>query len=106
MVINSAHLLAQTAAVTERLVPLFWALDNFKNSQAADVKEGDWALGKVDESHVPAPIVLGTNTSRPWKPGTQRRPMRPWPGFAAARGGRDHGAGLANGRARPEEYRP
>lgn len=55
MVINSAHLLGQTAAVTQRLLPLFWALDNFKNSQAADVKEGDWALGKVDESHVPAP---------------------------------------------------
>ena len=55
MVINSAHLLGQTAAVTERLLPLFWALDNFKNSQAADVREGDWALGKVDESHVPAP---------------------------------------------------
>ncbi len=55
MVINSAHLLGQTAAVTERLLPLFWALDNFKNSQAADVKEGDWALGRVDESRVPAP---------------------------------------------------
>lgn len=55
MVINSAHLLAQTAAVTERLLPLFWALDNFKNSQAADVKEGDWALGKVDEARVPPP---------------------------------------------------
>ena len=40
MVINSAHLLGQTAAVDERLLPLFWALDNFKGSQAQDVKEG------------------------------------------------------------------
>ncbi len=55
MVINSAHLLGQTSAVTERLLPLFWALDNFKSSQAADVREGDWALGRVDESHVPPP---------------------------------------------------
>jgi hypothetical protein len=55
MVINSAHLLGQTSAVTDRLLPLFWALDNFKNSQAADVREGDWALGRVDESRVPAP---------------------------------------------------
>src|SRR3954452_1216696 len=55
MVINSAHLLGQTAAVTDRLLPLFWALDNFKSSQAADVREGDWALGRVDESQVPGP---------------------------------------------------
>jgi hypothetical protein len=55
MVINSAHLLGQSAAVTERLLPLFWALDNFKSSQAADVREGDWALGRVDESRVPSP---------------------------------------------------
>src|SRR4051794_31240634 len=55
MVINSAHLLGQTAAVSDRLLPLFWALDNFKSSQAADVREGDWVLGHVDESHVPGP---------------------------------------------------
>src|SRR4051794_10883665 len=55
MVINSAHLLGQTAAVTDRLLPLFWALDNFKNSQAQDIKEGDWTLGKVDEARLPSP---------------------------------------------------
>ena len=55
MVVNSAHLLGQTAAVDERLLPLFWALDTFKKSQAQDVKEGDWTLGKVDESRLPRP---------------------------------------------------
>jgi hypothetical protein len=55
MVINSAHLLGQSAAVTERLLPLLWALDNFKASQAQDVKEGDWALQPVNESHLPKP---------------------------------------------------
>jgi hypothetical protein len=55
MVINSAHLLGQTASVDDRLLPLFWALDNFKNSQAQDVKEGDWTLGPVDESRLPSP---------------------------------------------------
>src|SRR5207248_3436439 len=55
MVINSAHLLGQTAAVEDRLLPLLWALDTFKNSQAQDVKEGDWALAKVDESRLPSP---------------------------------------------------
>jgi hypothetical protein len=55
MVINSAHVLGQSAAVTERLLPLLWALDNFKSSQAQDVKEGDWVLGPVDETHLPKP---------------------------------------------------
>jgi hypothetical protein len=55
MVINSAHLLGQTAAVEDRLLPLLWALDTFKSSQAQDVKEGDWTLGKVDESRLPKP---------------------------------------------------
>ena len=55
MVINSAHVLGQSSAVTERLLPLLWALDNFKSSQAQDVKEGDWVLGPVDESHLPKP---------------------------------------------------
>jgi hypothetical protein len=53
-VINSAHLLGQTASVSDRLLPLFWALDTFKNSQAQDVKEGDWTMAKVDEAHLPS----------------------------------------------------
>lgn len=55
MVINSAHYLGQSAPVSDRLLPLFWALDNFKNSQARDVAEGDWSLGPVDEARVPKP---------------------------------------------------
>jgi hypothetical protein len=55
MVINSAHLLGQTASVDDRLLPMLWALDTFKNSQAQDVKEGDWTLGKVDEARLPKP---------------------------------------------------
>jgi len=59
LVINSAHLLGQAAASDERLLPMLWALDNFKNSQAQDVKEGDWTLGRVDESKVPGPEAAG-----------------------------------------------
>lgn len=55
LVINSAHLLAQSATVEDRLLPLFWALDNFKNSQEADVREGDWKLSAVDEARIPRP---------------------------------------------------
>ncbi len=55
LVINSAHLLGQTAAVKDRLLPLFWALDTFKNSQEQDKREGDWTLSKVDEARLPKP---------------------------------------------------
>jgi hypothetical protein len=55
MVVNSAHLLGQSAAAEDRLLPLLWALDNFKNSQLQDIKEGDWTLNAVDESHLPDP---------------------------------------------------
>ena len=53
MVINSAHLLGQTAPYEDRLLPIFWALDYFKSSQEQDVKEGDWALGPADEARLP-----------------------------------------------------
>jgi hypothetical protein len=53
MVISSAHQLSLDAAQPDRLIPFFWALDNFKASQAQDVKEGDWTLAPVKESSVP-----------------------------------------------------
>jgi hypothetical protein len=55
MVISSAHELSLDAPQGDRLLPFFWALDNFKSSQAQDVKEGDWTLGNVSEAAVPAP---------------------------------------------------
>jgi len=63
LVINSAHMLGQSAAVGDRLLPLFWALDNFKGSQAQDVKEGDWTLGRVDEARLPKPDQAGAALS-------------------------------------------
>jgi hypothetical protein len=44
LVVNSAHLASQAAPDDQRWLPIFWALDNFKNSQAADVREGDWTM--------------------------------------------------------------
>ncbi|HXI51886.1 MAG TPA: hypothetical protein VNH84_10285, partial [Candidatus Saccharimonadales bacterium] len=54
LVINSAHLASLASADQDRWLPIFWAIDQFKSSQAADVKEGDWSLGPVDESAVPS----------------------------------------------------
>ncbi len=46
-VINAAHELSLDAPVQDRLLPLLWALDEFKVSQAKDVSEGDFRLQPV-----------------------------------------------------------
>ncbi len=53
LVVNSAHLASLSSPDSDRWLPIFWALDQFKSSQAADVKEGDWTMAPVDESAVP-----------------------------------------------------
>jgi hypothetical protein len=53
LVVNSAHMASLASPDTDRWLPIFWAIDQFKSSQAADVREGDWAMGPVDESAVP-----------------------------------------------------
>src|SRR5919112_1999503 len=53
LVVNSAHLASLASPDTDRWLPIFWALDYFKSSQAQDVHEGNWTMGPVDESAVP-----------------------------------------------------
>lgn len=53
MVVNSAHLASLAAPDSERWLPILWAIDQFKSSQAEDVKQGDWTLGAVKEPEVP-----------------------------------------------------
>ena len=53
LVVNSAHLASLSSPDADRWLPIFWALDQFKSSQAADVREGDWTMGPVKESAVP-----------------------------------------------------
>ncbi len=54
LVVNSAHLASVASPAADRWLPIFWALDYFKSSQAEDVKEGDWTMAAVEESKVPA----------------------------------------------------
>ncbi|MDE0864263.1 MAG: hypothetical protein OSA98_10795 [Rubripirellula sp.] len=54
LVVNSAHLASLSSADEDRWLPIFWAIDNFKNSQTRDIAEGNWTLPAVDEAHVPA----------------------------------------------------
>src|SRR5438445_13433482 len=54
LVVNSAHLASLASPDADRWLPIFWALDYFKSSQAQDVKEGDWTMRAADESKIPA----------------------------------------------------
>lgn len=53
LVVNSAHIASMSSPDEHRWLPIFWAMDNFKDGQAADVKEGDWTMAPVAESSVP-----------------------------------------------------
>jgi hypothetical protein len=55
LVINSAHLASLRAPDRERWLPLFWAIDNFKSSQARNKSEGDWRMAPVEDSKLPPP---------------------------------------------------
>jgi hypothetical protein len=54
LVVNSAHLASLSSPDAERWLPIFWALDYFKDSQAATQRDTGWRMGPVDEAKVPA----------------------------------------------------
>ena len=54
LVVNSAHLASLSGLDEERWLPILWAVDNFKSSQARDEQEGNWTLPVVDESALPS----------------------------------------------------
>jgi hypothetical protein len=50
LVVNSAHLASLAANDKDRWLPLFWALDNFKASQATNKEKNDgWMMSPVEE---------------------------------------------------------
>lgn len=54
LVVNSAHIASLAAPDQERWLPIFWAMDNFKEAQARNVKERDgWRMPPVKESSIP-----------------------------------------------------
>src|SRR5579872_4946845 len=54
LAIHSANQMSLDAAPEDRLLPLFWALDQFKDSQAKNVREGNFHLTKLTKP-LPAP---------------------------------------------------
>ncbi len=53
LVVNSAHIASLASPDEHRWLPIFWAIDNFKSSQARDTQERNWTMPPVDESVVP-----------------------------------------------------
>jgi hypothetical protein len=54
LVVNSAHLASLSSPAEDRWLPIFWAIDYFKSSQARDVEEGNWTMAPVNEASLPA----------------------------------------------------
>jgi hypothetical protein len=58
LVVNSAHLASLAATNQDSWLPLFWAADNFKNSQAVNQRQNaGWKMPPVDEDKLPAPTT-------------------------------------------------
>ncbi len=53
LVVNSAHLASLSSPDQHRWLPIFWALDQFKESQAQDDRERHWTMPPVVEGKVP-----------------------------------------------------
>src|SRR5262245_17263481 len=53
LVVNSAHLASLNSPDQHRWLPLFWAVDNFKASQARNIEEGGWRMPPADDVKVP-----------------------------------------------------
>lgn len=69
LVVNSAHLASLASPESDRWLPIFWALDYFKSSQARDIREGNWTMPAVNAEGMPAPdkaLAAFTNAMDHW----------------------------------------
>ncbi len=53
LVVNSCHLASLAGPDEDRWLPIFWAIDYFKDSQADEARRSGWHLQAVNESQVP-----------------------------------------------------
>src|SRR5436190_10513745 len=53
MVVNAAHMTSLSSPEADRWLPIFWALDEFKTSQAEEQHDSGWRMAPVDERSVP-----------------------------------------------------
>jgi len=53
LVVNSAHIASLSSPDTDRWLPIFWAVDNFKSAQSRDIREGNWTMAPVNTLALP-----------------------------------------------------
>lgn len=53
LVVNACHLASLSGPDKDRWLPIFWALDYFKSSQADETKRSGWRMKPVNEALVP-----------------------------------------------------
>ncbi len=53
LAVHSAHLAALAAPDADRWLALFWAINEFKNSQSVKQKKGPWTMPALDEGKLP-----------------------------------------------------
>ena len=53
LVVNSCHLASTAGPEEERWLPIFWAVDYVKSTQAEEAQKTGWKMKPVDESRVP-----------------------------------------------------
>src|SRR5258707_6384039 len=53
LLVNSAHLASVSSPDSDRWLPIFWALDYFKNAQAQEIAQGHWNLPPADHTNIP-----------------------------------------------------
>lgn len=53
LVVNSAHIASLSSPESDRWLPIFWAIDYAKRTQAEEERVSGWKLGPVDENNVP-----------------------------------------------------
>ncbi len=54
LVVHSAHLASVALPSQHRWLPIFWALDHFKISQADEKRKTGWTMGPLEGSRVPS----------------------------------------------------
>ena len=77
--IHAAHQASLAAPDTERWLPIFYALDEFKGHRYADK---NWQMGPIDDAKLPPARKARRPSSTPWRSGTpkpRRRPRPAWP---------------------------
>ena len=53
LVVNSAHMASMASPDQDRWLPIFWALDYYKQAEKTNVDQGNWHMAPVDETAVP-----------------------------------------------------